>query len=298
MGNFIRTNLKGRLLVFILVLFVFGWVFYRDALYALFLAVLHREGSSHGIFVPFLSGYFLWLKFYKLKEIKAKTALLPSGAMLLFGVLLLFFCNFTGNSLYISILSFLCIAGALLLVLFGIEMFKETAFPLFFLATMIPVPLVFYKQVADWMRLINTWGSVVVTKVFGVPLYNEGFDIYLPKSHLYVAMGCSGIRYLLSYFVFSIVYAALFKQRNFHRLIVILGSIPLAVVAGITRLSVIFLAAHYITPVMAEPRPHIILSWVVFTFFLFGVIGVDQYVARWKGEGVRRRAQGIKPYNA
>ena len=283
MGNFIRPNLKGRLLAFIFVLFVLGWVFYRDALYALFLAVLHREGSSHGIFVPFLSGYFLWLKLNKVKAITAKTALLPGFVMLL-GAIVLFFLSKIWFTLPLFTLSFLCMAGALVFIFFGREIFREMAFPLFFLATMVPIPLSIYNQIAYWMRMVNTWGSVIVTKALGVPLYREEFNIYLPGINLFVADSCSGIRYLLSYFVFSLAYAALFKKSRFTRLIVILGSIPLSIIAGITRLSVIFLAAHCISPVMAEVRPHIILSWAVFAAFLFGVIGVDQYLERRKSK--------------
>ena len=276
------SNLSGRLFLFLLVLVGIGFTFYREHLYTLSVVVLHREGSSHGVFVPFLSAYFLWLKIDRIKEIKSQPSVLSGGVMLLFGIILFFLGKYTEYSLIFAIFSFLSIAGGLILSLFGSVMFKEAAFPLFFLATMIPLPEAIYNQIAYWMRLTNTWGSVVVTKALGVPLYREGFNIYLPEINLFVADGCSGIRYLLSYFVFSIVYAALFKQGLVARLVVILGSIPLSIFAGITRLSVIFLAAHYISPVMGEHRPHVILSWAVFAILLIGVIGVDQYMMRRK----------------
>jgi exosortase len=123
---------------------------------------------------------------------------------------------------------------------------------------------------------------VIITRALGVPLYREGFVIYLPEINLLVNDGCSGIRYLLSFFTFSIVYAALFKERNLVRLAVVLASLPLSIFAGIARLSIIFLSAYYISPVLAEHRPHVILSWLVFAFFLSGAIGIDQYVSRKK----------------
>lgn len=286
--NILRLNVKGCLLAFLVILFGVGIAFYRYSLYGLFIAVVHREGSSHGVFVPFLAGYLLWLKSDFIKEIKPQPALMSGVMMLLGGVVLLFLSKF-GFALPLSILSFLCIAGAFVLIFFGTEIFREMAFPLFFLATMIPLPTAVYNQIAHWMRIMNTWGSVIVTKALGVPVYREEFNIYLPGINLFVADSCSGIRYLVSYFVFSLVYAALFRQGMIARLLVILSSIPLAIFAGIARLSVIFLAAHYINPVMAEPRPHIILSWAVFAVFLFGVIGVDQYLMRRKAKGERRR---------
>ena len=62
------------------------------------------------------------------------------------------------------------------------------------------------------MRSINTSGSVALSRFFGAPIYREGYDIYMPGLHLVVDHGCSGIRYLLSYFTFSLVYAVLFKE--------------------------------------------------------------------------------------
>jgi exosortase len=162
--------------------------------------------------------------------------------------------------------------------------FKEAAFPLFFMAAMIPVPREIYAPIADWMRQTSTWGSVEVSRALGVPLYQEGYNIFLPTKNLFVAEGCSGMRYLLSYFSFSIVYAALFKQNLSGRLLVILGSIPLSICAGIARLTAVFVAVHYISPVMGDERPHILLSWVVFAVILFGVIAADQYLSREREE--------------
>ncbi|MCK5591154.1 MAG: exosortase/archaeosortase family protein [Candidatus Pacebacteria bacterium] len=268
-----------------------GGALYREDLYALTIAVINREGSSHGIFIPFLSAYLLWIRFDRIKAIRPQASLLPGGVMVLAGLLLFFLGKNTGFQ--VSVLSYLCIVGALILVLLGKDVFKEVAFPLFFLATMIPLPTAVYSQIAYWMRQINTLGSVALVKSLGVPLYREGFDVYIPDLHLFVADGCSGIRYLLSYFTFSIIYAVLYKQSNYARLLVILGSIPLAVISGTTRLAAIFLAAHFISPYWAGRQPHIYISWIVFAVFLFGVTGVDQYATRKlrkrrEGEGLQR----------
>ena len=42
------------------------------------------------------------------------------------------------------------------------------------------------------------------------------------------------------------------------------------------RLTIIFLATHFISPRMAEYWPHVILSWIVFFSILFGLIFIDQ----------------------
>lgn len=276
----IFTEWIARFLILLFIMAFLSLFFYKEALINLIVAVLRRQESSHGVFVPFLSAYFLWLRFDKIKGLKTEVSLLPGSALLLAGIFFYYLSSIISPLHSLSVLSFLFMSGAFILFLFGKKIFVETAFPLFFLATMIPLPPDVYNQIADWMRQVNTSAAVSVTKAFGVPLYREEFYIELPEVNLFVSDGCSGIRYLLSYFTFSLVYGFLFKQGIAARLLVVLGSIPLAVISGITRLSVIFLAAHYISPVMAGNRPHIILSWAVFLFWLLLAVGVDQYFSR------------------
>ena len=276
---------KSRLLIFVLLICVIGGIVYYPALFGLISAVLHREGSSHGLFMPFLSAYLRWTKRESLLSSTWKTNW-PAGLGCLFvGAVLLQFSPHPGYFLVFSIISFLFVTSGLILLFFGASVFKVTVFPLFLLVTMIPLPQALYAQLAAWMRSITTWGSVLITSNLGVPLYREDYQISIPGVDLFVANSCSGIRYLLSYFSFSLIYAVLFKENMVSRLVIILGSIPLAMVAGIARLSAIFLAAHYIHPVMAEPRPHILISWVVFALFLFGAMAADQYISGRKMTG-------------
>jgi exosortase len=258
-----------------------GVTLYRPALLSLLSAALHREDSSIALFIPFLSGYLLWRNFAEIKQLQPQTNWLFGLVFSLTGIVLFFLSKYTVYSLALTTLSFLCIAGGLILLLFGIALFKKTAFPLFFLAMMIPVPPAIYAAIAEQARLSSTWGSVKLTRFLGVPLYQDGFNVYLMgRSHLFVADSCSGIRYILSFFAISLFYAAMFKESMTGRLVVILGSILLGILGGMVRLSVIFLAVHYISPVMGEHRPHVILSWIVFAIFLLGGILLDQYLSR------------------
>lgn len=274
-------GLKGRALIFFSVLVALGVTLYGKPLYALSVAVLQRQGSSHGLFVPFISGYLVWLKFDKIKEVTPQIALLPGGAMATAGVVL-FILGSSSEGFSLPVLSFLFVAGGLILVLFGTEVFKQVSFPVFFLVAMIPLHQGVDKWIADWMARTSTWGAVMLVRIMGVPLFREGLDIYLPDTHLYIAHGCSGIRYLLSYLVFSLAYAFRFKQSTAARALVVIGSVPLSIIGGMLRLSIIFTSAYYIGPIMVEHRPHVLLSWSVFTFLLVGVIAIDRYVSKKK----------------
>ncbi len=277
----------SRMLILWSLLALLAFTLYFENLYAILSAVIGRLDSSHGVFIPLFSGYLLWLKRNKLKNQPFNPHMLIIGLLFLVGTITFFLGKHTLYSQFFGFLSFLCIAGSLINLLFGNEVFKELTFPLFFLVTMTPVPKDVYAFVTEQMRQMSTWGSVVVTRALGVPLYQEGYNIYLTKKNLFIAEGCSGIRYLLSYLYFSMFYAVLFKQGIFTRLTFILSSIPLSILAGITRLAAIFVSVHYISPVFGDRRPHIVLSWAVFVVFLVGVIGADQYLFNHKTERQR-----------
>lgn len=272
-------NFRFLLFLAILAILVF---FYREPLAYVVHAVVHRRGSSHGIFVPFLSVYFLWLKLDKIKGLRFSSSLWSAGCMFMAGLLFSFFGGNGNLAFPFSFISFLCLVSGSILALLGWKMFKEIMFPLFFLITMIPIPQDMYNRLAEWLRFINTSGSVTVSRAFGVPIFRDGYDIYLPHAHLNVDYGCSGIRYMLSFVTFSFVYGYLFKSEYVSRILTVAISILLALVAGITRLASVFMTAHYISPFWAEKTPHIVLSWVVFMLFLFGAVGIDRIWVRLK----------------
>jgi len=60
--NHKMKNKYYRLSILIILTILAGLFLYQTAIIKVISAVIHREGSSHGIFVPFLSLYFIWLK--------------------------------------------------------------------------------------------------------------------------------------------------------------------------------------------------------------------------------------------
>lgn len=262
---------KMRFLILIGLLAGLGGLVYGSILYDLFFSVIHREDSSHGICVPFIAGYLIWLKLAKIKETKAEFA--PALGMMLAapGMLLLFF---------LPSFSFLLVAGGLIIGLFGKDVFKELWFPFFFLSAMIPLPTPLYEQLTEWMRISTTWGSVSALQLFHFPIYRDGYNISLPNMNLFVANSCSGIRYLIPYFVFGLAYAFVCKNTMKSRVLVVLATIPMSILGGVLRQSIIFLSAYYISPVMAEHRPHVMISWSVFVVVLTGAMGLDRRISR------------------
>lgn len=289
-GRTFSLSWKGRLIILTAALVALGVFVYPETLRELLWSVLHREGSSHGLFVPFISGYFFWLKRKNIGRLEPCFSLLPGTIIAVAGLFILYISR-TGSEFTLSALSFMVIVFGLVWALFGTQMIKELSFPILFLITMIPMPRPIYNQIAEGIREITTSGSVWLMQLIQLPIFREGYNIQLPSTNLFIDIGCSGIRYLVSYFVFSLAYAFLCKRTFKGKLLVALSSFPIAVIAGVLRLSSIYLSVHFISPFMAEYVPHVLLSWFVFGVLLVASITVDQILSvRFEAKSIGQRA--------
>ena len=268
------TRLRISILTVLIILA--GLLLYRSALVELITAVLNREGSSHGVFIPFISGYFIWLKADDIRKIQ--TQFDPLGIPLLVVGAAISFINIGGFQVQ-SIGFFIFVAGSVWALL-GRLFLREVSFPIFFLITMIPLPKDFYRDLADLTRDITYAGSSWVISSLGITFYQEGYVIHFPNTSLEVAKSCSGVRYLISFFVFGMAYAYLSRKTTLSRLSVIASTFPISIVAGICRLIAIYLTTYYIGPRMAEHGPHVLVSWAVFFVFLVVSVALDQFIQK------------------
>ena len=275
-GKLTRLILLGLILVFV------GALLYRSSLAMLTYTVLKREGSSHGVFVPFLSAFFLWVKRDILQKTEMRYDLLGIPIMvagLLFPILSL-------GPYSLQSLGFIVFISGTIILFLGRGFFKEVSFPLLFLITLIPIPQELYSNLAERSRIISFGGSRWIISMLGIPFVRDGNLIYLHNATLEIAEECSGIRYLVSYFIFSLIYAWLFKKAFWSRMAVILSSIIISFTASMGRLTLIFILTYLFGPKMSEYWPHVIVSWSVFAIVIIISISMDQY---FQGKQDRRQ---------
>jgi len=269
----IANQLCVRLSLLLLCILVAALLLYQSALISLISAVIHRQGSSHGVFVPFLSAFFLWTKREAIREIEPRYDYLGIP----FVVIGALFPIFDIGTYHVQILSFFALIAGLIIIHLGRKLFKEISFPLFFLIAMIPIPKGFYLQLTNLLRDITFGGSSWVISVFGIPFYKEGVLIHLPNAVLNISTGCTGIRYLVSYFVFGLAYAYLYRKSLQSRLFIVASTFPISVAASVCRLTAIFLLTYIFGPRMAEYWPHVFISWSVFFLVLILSIASDRF---------------------
>jgi exosortase len=110
----------------------------------------------------------------------------------------------------------------------------------------------------------------------------------LAQQRLSVVEACSGIRSLLSLTFLSIVYGHFFERRNWVRVALFFATIPIAIVANASRVTLTGILTEY-KPELAEGFFHTASGWVIFMAALFIMVGCHQIITQVHNLIVRAR---------
>lgn len=214
---------------------------------------LHERLYAHMILVPFVSGYFLFLK-RKQISLAVDTSYKAGIILSLIGIFLFWFEE--KNSLGLSQNSRLSLAALSTFIFwmggfvlfYGVRAFKIAAFPLLFLLFMVPIP----GQALATAIYLLTCGSAEAAygffKLTGVPILREGFSFHLPQLTIEVAEQCSGINSSVALFVSSIVAAQLFLRTGWKKVVLVLSIFPITILKNGMRIVTLTLLGAYVDP--------------------------------------------------
>jgi exosortase len=195
---------------------------------------------SSGILVPFLAIYILWSRREQFKGIPIK----PS----LWGVFALLFAeglrSFGLFFMYGSAERFSVVVGisALVLFLLGWQFFKKTATVLLFLCLMLPWPNRVQAAVALPLQSWATSSAVFCLETIGYNVVREGNVIHIGQASVAVAEACNGLRMITAFFVISGLVVLLAKRPRWEKIVVLISSLPIAMVCNTTRLVITAMA--------------------------------------------------------
>jgi exosortase len=226
-------------------------VLYWQPLRELFLLSRHSELHSHAPLIPVVSLYFLFVERRRIFA-RAGYALAVGPPVAIAGIALYaangLFAGFPsgGDRLPAAMLGFwLSVVGGSV-VFFGEQASRAAAFPLAFLAFMIPLP-------ASWVERIVALlcgGSGAFTErffqVLGVTFLREESVFHLGRVTIEIAPECSGIRSSLALFITATLAARLMLRSWWGRGLLLLAVVPLAMVKNAIRIATLTLLADYV----------------------------------------------------
>ena len=200
------------------------WLFERWTL-----SVWH---NAHGMLIPAAVAYFAYLELTRVRELPASSS--AWGFVFVIPALALHVLDTGLHTQLLSAASIVLLLPGLSLLFLGRPRTAAIAFPLAFMALMLPIPLALTEPIHGVLRRIAAEGTAAVIPYLGITAFVEGTTFRLPKATLHVGDGCSGFSTLYA----SVAVAALTAYTTpvvWRRVLVLLAAAPIAIASNILR---------------------------------------------------------------
>lgn len=198
--------------------------------------------NAHGMFIPPLCVYFCWIELGRLKHVPAEASLL--GLVFLLPGLALHALDTGMHTQLLSAASLVIVLPGLSLLLLGPTRTKAMAFPLAFLAFMLPIPLAITSQLHLVLRQISAAATSVLVPWLGIPVFAEGTTLHIADATLEVADACSGFSTL--YAAMTVAFLTAYTCPSWPRRVLVLAlAAPIAIAANIVRVTLLVFLVNW-----------------------------------------------------
>ncbi len=218
--------------------------------------------SSHGFLIPFVAAWFAHKAWPHIKQIPLETS--AWGLAFTFLGLITLSFGMTVHELFTSRISMVMLIAGLTLTFMGPNVFRYLLLPIGFLSFMVPIPVTVYDALALPLRGLVTILATEGMQAVGLPVLREGNIIILPNVSLEVVEACSGMRSLISLIALGTAYAFLMLEGTWRRVVLMLATIPIAVLTNVARVFITGVLARHFGSAAAEGFFHDFAGFVVF----------------------------------
>lgn len=231
----------------------------------------NSETFAHGYIILPTSLWLIWRRRHHLSQIPWKPfwPVMPLLAVSGFGWLL----AELGDVQVVRQYAFVMMLPLTVLAIAGLRLAGAIAFPLFFLLLAVPFGEVFVPP------LINLTADFTVSalQLTGIPVLRTGSNFEIPSGSWSVVEACSGVRYLISSFTLGCLYAYLTYCTLLRRLVFVLLSIAVPIVANGLRAYMIVIIGHLSDNRLAAGVDHLLYGWIFFGLVMFLMFWLGSY---------------------
>ena len=192
--------------------------------------------------VPFVSGYFIWIKWATVKKLK-RSSCRAGLSVIVLGLLV----HLAGTALDISGLSsvslLLCLVGGCM-YFHSKALVQTLAFPLAYMVFMIPIPGGVVDRVGFPLQLWASGGTAMLLKLMQIEVVHNGVNLTVDGNSFTVAQACSGMSSLVALVGVTAVFAYITKLPVKFKWALFFLSIPVALIANVVRITTIGLVAY------------------------------------------------------
>lgn len=244
---------------------------------------IHDGNWSHGWLVPVFSLYFLACRSDQLFRARPRPSYL-GAAVLLLSLTAYFLGAWWLSMTYPQVLSLVGSIFGLTLLLGGWGVIRVAWFPILFLVLAIPLPQGMYVSLTLPLRELASWAAAGVMPLMVPGLWTEAqavvIDWVMPggrSGQLNVEQACSGMRLLMAFVALGVAMAYLGDRPRWHRIVMVLSCIPIAVLCNAIRVTSTGLMYVHGHEELASGTPHQLLGILMLAIAL-GLYALIGYV--------------------
>lgn len=218
----------------------------------------HSETYMHCYFIVPMSLYMMWQQKHMLTTMQFQPTRLP--LLLLVPVAFLWLCAYAIDVGFVSHVSQVISFQLLIWAILGHQFARSMRFPLMFLLFVAP----FGESLTPLLQDITAYIGVTLLRLVDIPVYREGLYLHTPVTVFEVAVACSGLNFLISSTVISLLFAYLYFTKVSKQLAFVAFSVVLAVLANGIRAFLLMYIGEKSQMQYGFGADHYYYGWLVF----------------------------------
>jgi exosortase B len=230
---------------------------------------------------PLILGIVGWL-FWQTRHAVDRAPDMPrsgSGWLLLAFGLALYALGRTAGASSVEFASQIFIAGAVLLLLKGMQGLRAAWFPVFFLVFMVPLPGTLVDALTEPLK---HWIVVDVLHALDYPIGRSGVMITVGRYELLVADACSGLNSMFSLAALGALFIHIMGRKGrLHTALLVLAIVPIAFAANIVRVISLVLITYHFGDAAGQGFLHGAAGIVLMLVALLAFFALDGCLVRW-----------------
>lgn len=240
---------------------------YAPVIYDLVIFWWNSEEYSYGLLMPIIAGYIIYQQrnqlFPKDKFLSFQRSCICANVLLFVSCIIYMaavIADIESIKRYMLILSLASVA----LNVGSWGLLQRAAFPLLLLLFSLPLPYLLGAILTTKMQLVSSDLGVLLIRVMGLPVFQDGNVINMSGFQMLVAEACSGLRYLYPLMAIALIITYFYRDGFFVKLGIFLLAIPITIGMNSLRIAITGLLIKLYGKQAAEGFLHDFEGWLVF----------------------------------
>lgn len=204
---------------------------------------MSNEYYSHGLLIVPVALFLAIQRVRNDPQLRLRLANREGAGLLLLGATLAFYLYaLQQRAYYLAAFAMIGMLAGMVWTLAGVVALRRLAFPIGYLALMVPLPIL--DRITLPLALFTGYCSGALVQFLGLDVTITGNAVTLPNADLVIGAQCSGVNSLISLFALLTLVAYLLEGSVGARVLLAALALPLALLGNILRVAALLFVAR------------------------------------------------------